>query len=177
MYVHLRVHIYTCTWEVSARVCFLCTSTEEDDYTALTGTVTLTPTNDQQCVSVVIEDDSVLEETESLTVSLSPTGVVDSVQVSQPTTTIVITDNDCKRLIITAYEHMHYNVEPSYIFLCPSVVDVGFVQSVYTSSEHNMSVMVCVEVKQGTLGISVNFSLTTHDESAQGTHAQCHASN
>ena len=50
-------------------------------------------------------------------------------------------------------------------------------QSVYTSSEHDISAMVCIEVKQGTLGIPVNFSLTTHDESAQGTHVQCHASN
>ena len=80
-------------------IAYFCTSTEEGDYTAFTGTVTLTPTNDQQCVSVVIEDDSVLEETESLTVSLSRTGVVDSVQVSQQTTTIVITDDDSKRLI------------------------------------------------------------------------------
>ena len=102
---HIICIIYVCTftcthtWEVSTRDC---TSTEEDDYTALTGTVTLTPTNAQPCVSVLIEDDLVLEETESLTVSLSPTGIVASVQVSQPTTTIVITDDDCKRLI-TAY--------------------------------------------------------------------------
>ena len=74
----------------------VCTLTEEDDYTALTGTVTLTPTDTQQCVSVMIEDDSLLEEIESLTVSL--TGVLDSILLSQPTTTIVITDNDGKGL-------------------------------------------------------------------------------
>ena len=66
----------------------------------LMSNVTLSPTNDQQCVSVMIEDDSVLEETESLAVSLSLTGVMDSVQLSQQTTTIVITDDDCKKLII-----------------------------------------------------------------------------
>ena len=49
-------------------------------------------------------------------------------------------------------------------------MDVGFTRSVYTASEPDMSASVCVEVKQGTLGIPVNFSLTTHDESAQGTH-------
>ena len=87
------------TQEVKLTIAYFCTSTEEDDYTAFTGTVTLSPTNDQQCVSVMIEDDSVLEETESLTVSLSQTGVVDSVQVSQQTTNIVITDDDSKRLI------------------------------------------------------------------------------
>ena len=55
-----------------------------------------------------------------------------------------------------------------------SVVDVGFVQSVYTASEPDMSAIVCVEVKQGTLGIPVNLSLTTHSGSAQGTRVQCH---
>ena len=73
---------------------FVCTSTDEDDYTALTRAVTLTPTVTQQCVSVMIEDDSVLEETESLTVSLSLTGAPDSVHLFQQTATIVITDND-----------------------------------------------------------------------------------
>ena len=72
--------------------------TEGTDYTAITGTVTLTPTDAQQCVTVMIEDDSLLEETESLTVSLSPTGVIESVQLSLQTTTIVITDDDGKKL-------------------------------------------------------------------------------
>ena len=70
------------------------TSTEDGDYTALTGTVTLTPTDTQQCVSVMIEDDSVLEETESLTVSLSLTEILDRVQLTQQTATVVILDND-----------------------------------------------------------------------------------
>ena len=83
--------------------------TEGGDHTALTETVTLTPTDAQQCVSVMIEDDSVLEETESLTVSLSLIAVVESVQLSQQTTTIVITDDDSKRPII----HLHV-----YIFTC-----------------------------------------------------------
>ena len=88
------------TQEVQLSIAYFCTSTEEGDYTAFTGTVTLTPTNDQQCVSVMIEDDSVLEETESLTVSLSPIGLMESVQLSQQSTTLVITDDDSKRLII-----------------------------------------------------------------------------
>ena len=70
----------------------------------------MTLTDAQQCVSVMIEDDSVLEETESLTVSLSLTGVVVSVQVSQSTTTIVITDDDSKRLTrihLYAYTCVH----------------------------------------------------------------------
>ena len=49
-----------------------------------------------------------------------------------------------------------------------SVVDVGFVQSVYTFSERDASAVVCVEVKQGILGLAVDFSLTSHNASAQG---------
>ena len=59
-------------------------------------------------------------------------------------------------------------------FLCPSVVDVGFVQSVYTASERDMSAIACVEVRRGLLGISLDFSLTSHSGSAQGTHTKCH---
>ena len=71
-------------------------ATEGTDFAGLSRTVTLTPTVTQQCVSVMIEDDSVLEETESLTVSLSLTGAQDSVQLSQPTAPIMIVDNDRK---------------------------------------------------------------------------------
>ena len=74
--------------------------TEVLDFTGLMRDVTLTPTDLQQCVTVMIEDDLVLEETESLTVSLSLIGDMDSIQVSQQTTTIVIIDNDSKRLTI-----------------------------------------------------------------------------
>ena len=49
------------------------------------------------------------------------------------------------------------------------VVDVGFVQSVYTFSEPDTSAMVCIEVKQGILGLAVDFSLTSRNASAQGT--------
>ena len=68
--------------------------TEEDDYTALARTVTLTPMHPLQCVIVMIEDDSVVEETESLSVSLSLIGVVDRVELSQYNVTIIIIDDD-----------------------------------------------------------------------------------
>ena len=79
--------------------------TEGQDFAGLSRTVTLTPTNAQQCVTVMIEDDSVSEETESLTVSLSLTGVVDSVLLSQHTATIMIVDNDSKQPIICVDKH------------------------------------------------------------------------
>ena len=49
-------------------------------------------------MSLIIKDDSVLEETEFLTVSLSLIEVLDSVQLSQQTATVVITDDDGKGL-------------------------------------------------------------------------------
>ena len=41
-------------------------------------------------------------------------------------------------------------------------------QSEYTVSEFNQSVMVCIEVKQGSLGIPISLSLATHDITALG---------
>ena len=64
--------------------------------------------------------------------------------------------------ILHTTELKHDNFSP--------VVDVGFVQSVYTSSERDMSTSVCIKVKQGTLGIPVDLLLTTRSGSAQGTH-------
>ena len=95
----LQISVYVCR-KFQPSIAYFCTFTEGTDYTAITGTVTLTPTDAQRCVTIMIEDDSVLEETESLTVSLSPTGVTESVQLSQQTTTIVITDDDRKKLKI-----------------------------------------------------------------------------
>ena len=44
------------------------------------------------------------------------------------------------------------------------VVMVGFVESSYTVSESEMSVMVCVEVKQGSLGITIRLLLSTDSD-------------
>ena len=41
-------------------------------------------------------------------------------------------------------------------------------QSEYTVSEFNQFVMVCVEVKRGSLGVPISLSLATHDVTAQG---------
>ena len=51
---------------------------------------------------VMIEDDTLLEFSESLTVSLSLIGVLDSVELSQHTATIVITDDDGNGIDILA---------------------------------------------------------------------------
>ena len=86
------------------------------------------------------------------------------------------------------YVHVHACMYVSivlnyvYTLTCPlslslSVAYVGFVQSMYTASERNLSATVCVEVKQGSLGIPVDLSLTTHDDSAQGIHMYVHVYN
>ena len=41
-------------------------------------------------------------------------------------------------------------------------------QSEYTVSEFNQSVMVCVEVKQGSLGIPIHLLLSTDGVTARG---------
>ena len=72
--------------------------TEGVDYRGVTADVTLSPTNPERCVSVEVVDDSAVEQTESLTVSLSlPPGGLSSVQLTPNTTTILITDNDSER--------------------------------------------------------------------------------
>ena len=69
--------------------------TEGVDYRGVSIDVTLSPSNSEQCVSVEIVDDSAVEQTESLTVSLSlPPGGLSSVQLTPNTATILITDND-----------------------------------------------------------------------------------
>ena len=60
--------------------------------------MTLSDTATQQCVSLDIVDDSVLEDTESLTVSLSLIGKEKSVSLSPPTATIFINDDDSEKL-------------------------------------------------------------------------------
>jgi hypothetical protein len=113
------------------------------DYRGLSNIVTFSSTSsDIQCLPLVVVNDRVLEDDESLNLFLSLPRPLNNVAFAQRNAVVHITDND--------------------------VVGVGFMQSVYTASEHDMSAMVCVAVKQGSLGIFVNLSLTTHNASAQG---------
>ncbi|CAI8010541.1 Extracellular matrix protein FRAS1 [Geodia barretti] len=78
------------------------------DFTSLTTTVTLTNTMRRSCVSIAITDDSISENMENFTVSLSLTGPQHSAALlSRSTTTISIFDNDVVKLIMesdTLYE-------------------------------------------------------------------------
>jgi hypothetical protein len=90
----------------------------------------------------MIEDDSVLEETETLTVSLSLTGAPNSVQTARHAATIVITNDD--------------------------ELTVGFTTSSYTVSETEGEVEVCVGVVGGQLGTDITLQLDTHSGTAVG---------
>lgn len=46
---------------------------------------------------------------------------------------------------------------------------VGFESSVYTASEIDPSVSVCIEVKDGQLGAAINVMMSIESRSAQGT--------
>ena len=48
------------------------------------------------------------------------------------------------------------------------VAQIGFVKSSYTASEDDVSIMVCVEVKDGSLGIPIILSLSMNDSSSLG---------
>ena len=74
---------------------YILSNAEGSDYERLSTDVTLFPSNPERCVSVNVVDDSAVELDESLTVSLSlPAGELSSVQLTQHTATILITDND-----------------------------------------------------------------------------------
>lgn len=117
------------------------------------------------CVSLTIIDDFVLENTEYLTVSLSLIGNWNNrIRLSPATAPIFIIDDDSK--IFPCYT---LRVQPILLFLLG--VNIGLVQSVYEVSEQDMSVVVCVDVLQGILGIPVHLSLSTHSMTSQGLYA------
>ena len=103
---------------------FVCTCTyfsiaEGSDYERLSTEVTLFPSNPERCMSVNVVDDSAVELDESLTVSLSlPAGELSSVQLTQHTATILITDNDgalffsdfLTKLHVAVFEHVKISI-------------------------------------------------------------------
>ena len=78
------------------------------DYRAVSESISLSPTLSEACVDVEVEDDSAVESTECLTVSLSPLDGGLSVELSPNSTTVCITDNDGTMLsaIYTYLFHM-----------------------------------------------------------------------
>lgn len=110
------------------------------DYTTTSEVVMFSSTVMRQCVTVPILDDSVSENPELFTVTLSS----DDPDVSStvPTTNVLITDDDS--------------------------VTVGIEMETYSSSEGDGVVEVCVVVVTGTLDREISVSLATSPGSAQG---------
>ena len=79
-----------------------------NDFALIPNTVTVTSTDSNECVVVHFDDDTVYEETESLTVSLSQSGQ-QGVQLSPDTATIFITNDDgeiCKHVVCHVVHHL-----------------------------------------------------------------------
>jgi hypothetical protein len=119
------------------------TAEDETDYMGLQETnITLTSNLFESCVRVLVEDDFVYEQNEFLTVSLSKSGELKSaVNLSKDTATVFIADDDN--------------------------IDVGFEHSVYTISEFNESVTVCLRVREGLLQIPLNLTISSASLSAE----------
>ena len=49
-------------------------------------------------------------------------------------------------------------------------MEIGFVQSLYTASEGDIPVEVCVEIKQGSLGVPVIISILSTDSTYGNTY-------
>ena len=72
--------------------------TDQDVFILSPNFVTLTSTDSSECVVVHFDDDSVLEETESLTLSISQSGQ-QGVQLSPDTAIVFITNDDGVRCV------------------------------------------------------------------------------
>ena len=110
------------------------------DYTTTSEIVMFRSTMMRQCITVPILDDSISEDPEIFTVTISS----DDPDVSStvPTTNVVITDDDS--------------------------VTVEIEMETYTSDEGDGVVEVCVVVVAGTLNRKISVSLATSPGTAQG---------
>ena len=69
---------------------------DSDDYIALNEVITFDIDDLQQSVAIFILDNSIAEDVESFSVSISPIPGLFPVAVQNSTATIFIKDNDCK---------------------------------------------------------------------------------
>ena len=86
----IYIHVHVCVVYLH----FLLPPSAPGDYRAVSESISLSPTLSEACVDVEIVDDSAVEGTEYLTVSLSALDEGLSVELSPDSTTVHITDND-----------------------------------------------------------------------------------
>ena len=169
-------HILYNTWLVNA---FFCLFPANSDYLPLNQTLVFGPVanNPSQCVMVTVEDDEILEDSETFSVTLN-TGDPDIIL--SPPSTVTILDNDCKEYILHVV-HVYYTVSghacvykysmsyPPLYQICHSftVVNVSLQQDLYVVLEDAGSVTVCASLS-GENERMVVVSLSTQPDTAAG---------
>lgn len=137
-----------------------------EDFTMLTSTLMLSPTETTILVNVSIINDSFFELTESFKVSLSLVGALASgVTFNQTEAEVIIFDDDGRQLYISC--SMHY----VFISLITTVTELvfGFNPTEYRVHENSSHVVVGVTVNRGNPGkYHPTVVLSTHHGKATG---------
>jgi hypothetical protein len=136
------------------------------DYNTSVDQVMLLPHKTSTCVTAInIIDDTALEVSENLTVSISPPEGLGRLHISQPTTIITITDDDGEQdLVIYLIDYRIF-----------SDIEVGLDSSSYTVNEDYGSLRICVVIVGNyELGTEVTLELNTIGETAQGACMKTH---
>ena len=130
------------------------------DYVSSTVDLIFGPSSRKQCAMIPVLNDTVPEVPEHFSVVLSMTTPLAGVILTPDNATVVISDDDGE-----CSDRWLAKCWMLYTFL--STVVVGFDHEIYSTSEGNGSVEVCVQVS-GILQSSVHLSLTTVDGNAIG---------
>jgi hypothetical protein len=110
------------------------------DYRGISTVITFNSSVSVNCLTLVVVDDNSLEQKETLMMSLSFVHDTYNVNFTQKSVTVEIMNDD--------------------------VLKIGFVSPVYSASEGLANVTVCIEVKEGSLSITPNLSLSTYNHTA-----------
>ncbi|CAI8010534.1 Adhesion G protein-coupled receptor L3 [Geodia barretti] len=110
------------------------------DYRGISTVITFNSSVSVNCLTLVVVDDNSLEQNETLMMSLSFVHDTYNVNFTQKSVTVKIMNDD--------------------------VLKIGFVSPVYSASEGLANVTVCIEVKEGSLSITPNLSLSTYNHTA-----------
>ena len=119
-------------------------------------------------IPVRIVNDGVDEEDEQLLsrLQLEPVeGDLPNVQVEPAEATLIIVDDDSKRIILNT---VTVNVHKTLLFFNTGI-SIGFELPRYTVNEGDGSIEVCAVLTSGTLERTVMFTLSTQDDSATST--------
>jgi hypothetical protein len=111
------------------------------DYRGISTVITFNSSVSVNCLTLVVVDDNSVEENETLMMSLSFIHDTYNVNFTQKSVTVEIMNDDA--------------------------LYIGFEQSAYTASERDASITVCIEVKDGLLGVPIGVIMAVESLSAQ----------